>query len=884
MDHHLFKLVFLFVLQIHYSAADFAECGGPHNVTDPFGTITSTNFGDPSWPFYDPNSSCVWNIFAPLGYLIEIKFSFVDFGKTCRQDYIYLYNSKAAVGAVAAEVCGQIIPPPFLSDYNYATILFSSDFSDEALGFKATYRRIVKAPASCLQSCSTEHVFCGGPHNVTDPFGTITSTNFGDPSWPFYDPESRCTWNIYAPVGYARAWSLILYSMVGAIAQKICGQTIPSPPFVSEHNYASMIFVSYTSGPQALGFKATYRRIPKTPVLGLHRCSSTEYEYCGGPHNVTDPFGTITSTNFGDPSWPFYDPESRCTWNIYAPVGYVIEIKFSFVDFGETCGEDSILILNNYEPVGVIVQTICGQTIPSPPFVSEHNYASMIFISYTTGPQALGFKATYRRIPKTPVLGLHRCSSTEYEYCGGPYNLTEPFGTITSTNYGDPSWPFYNPNSRCVWNIIAPIGYLVEVKFSFVDFGKTCGQDYIYIINNYKPVGGPAQKICGQTIPSPPFVSDYNYASILFLSDSNQNQALGFKATYRHVIVKARALGLQNVYSSTPSGCGGPQHLTDSFGTVSTMNFADPSWPFYDADSMCTWLIEAPIDYFIEVEFQFLEVGDSKTGKCGYDAVYIFDSKEPMGAPKEFICGKTLPSSPFLSTGNHVFIGFVSDDSGHELGFQATYRFIIKPDPTPPATASSGCGDLKYRTDNHGTITSMDFDGSTHYKPDAECTWIITTDPEKLVTLKFIHFDLEDNDCTRDVIFVYDGSIEEESPPIIELRRKEEGSENEEERKGEGERRHGEGRKKEKKYFPTIGITCPQGSFKCLDDSCIDGIKLCDGKFDCKDESDESGCPGNRLGCGKPVVTKGLIVGGTAAEPGAWPWQSETISLFLQVT
>ncbi|XP_033121873.1 ovochymase-1-like isoform X2 [Anneissia japonica] len=337
--------------------------------------------------------------------------------------------------------------------------------------------------------------------------------------------------------------------------------------------------------------------------------------------------------------------------------------------------------------------------------------------------------------------------------------------------------------------------------------------------------------------------------------------------------------------SSTPSGCGGPQHLLHPVGSISSMNFGDPSWPFYEPDAMCSWILEAPVGYLIEVEFEYLDVGILDAGSCGYDAVYIFDSDVPMGKPTEMVCGQTVPSSPFSSTTNHVFIGFASDSKGQGLGFKATYRHIVAPSPTPPVKAASGCGDLKYRVDTHGTIASMNYDGQTPYDPDAECTWIITAPRDKLILLTFKHLDLEEANCQRDVIFVFDGSIENDTSSAIigkfcgsnlpypllsssNLLTLVFLSSSSVQKTGF-----------EIEYNVTQPATCSQGAYKCLDKSCITDSKLCNGKVDCADGSDESGCSGNSVDCGTPVVTKGQIVGGTKAKPGAWPWQVQITKL-----
>lgn len=71
-------------------------------------------------------------------------------------------------------------------------------------------------------------------------------------------------------------------------------------------------------------------------------------------------------------------------------------------------------------------------------------------------------------------------------------------------------------------------------------------------------------------------------------------------------------------FHSRPPGCGGV--LRNSFGTISSPNSPDR----YPGNSDCTWVIEAPPGYVIQLAWQMFVLESHEN--CQFDYVEIFDN------------------------------------------------------------------------------------------------------------------------------------------------------------------------------------------------------------------------------------------------------------------
>ncbi|KAL8222154.1 UNVERIFIED_CONTAM: hypothetical protein K2H54_075035 [Gekko kuhli] len=166
----------------------------------------------------------------------------------------------------------------------------------------------------------------------------------------------------------------------------------------------------------------------------------------------------------------------------------------------------------------------------------------------------------------------------------------------------------YLDNSLCIWNITVPEDKFILVQFITVDIEDQVGCDHDYV-DFHSSEGKLIGKVCGQVLPSPLLI-DSNQATVTFVSDSSQTGG-GFEFLFT-AVHKASEAG---------SGCGSVAVLVDE-GKIDTANYPG----LYPSHTKCHWLIEAPVDHAIKLEFEDFAVEVSQD--CIYDAVTVFDDTE----------------------------------------------------------------------------------------------------------------------------------------------------------------------------------------------------------------------------------------------------------------
>ncbi|KAK1168849.1 ovochymase-2-like [Acipenser oxyrinchus oxyrinchus] len=212
----------------------------------------------------------------------------------------------------------------------------------------------------------------------------------------------------------------------------------------------------------------------------------------------------------------------------------------------------------------------------------------------------------------------------------------------------------YSENSLCVWNIVVPTGQNILIKITQMDIEEAvaCDHDYLAVYSNKGVLVG---KLCGKELPAPLLV-DTDKAQIKFISDSS-NSGWGFALNYSAV----------DESSQKASGCGSTAVLVEQ-SKIDTANYPLA----YPANADCHWLIKAPLNNIIKLEFLDFEVEQSK--ECMYDSVSIFNDQSQQELIAK-LCGLSVPG-PVWSKGNTMSIHFMSDKENNFRGFKAEFFFL----------------------------------------------------------------------------------------------------------------------------------------------------------------------------------------------------------------
>ncbi|XP_045150519.1 adhesion G-protein coupled receptor G6 [Echinops telfairi] len=124
----------LYSVCVPHSASGCANCRV--DLSSPSGTFTS-----PCYPNDYPNSqACLWTLWAPTGYIIQITFNDFDIEEApnCIYDSLSLDNGESQTKFCGATAKGL----SFNSSANEMRVSFSSDFSIQKKGFNASYTRV----------------------------------------------------------------------------------------------------------------------------------------------------------------------------------------------------------------------------------------------------------------------------------------------------------------------------------------------------------------------------------------------------------------------------------------------------------------------------------------------------------------------------------------------------------------------------------------------------------------------------------------------------------------------------------------------------------------------------------------------------------------------
>ncbi|XP_068152674.1 protein tolkin [Drosophila tropicalis] len=346
---------------------------------------------------------------------------------------------------------------------------------------------------------------------------------------------------------------------------------------------------------------------------------------------------------------------------------------------------------------------------------------------------------------------LYKCPK-----CGRTFQ--ESTGIFASPSYYT-AGALSNETEECEWRITATHGERVVLKLENMNIFKSnnCETDYLEIRDGYYLKSPLIGRFCGK-VANDVISTESSRMLLTYVNTHRSDGYRGFKAEFDVV-------------------CGGELVVDDNEGRLES-----PNYPLdYLPNKECVWKITVPKGYQVALKFQSFEVENHDS--CVYDYVEVRDGSAQDAPLIGVFCGYKAPPN-MKSSGNSMYVKFVSDTSVQKAGFSAVFMKEVDECETLNHGCEHECintlggyecschigyelhSDKKHCEDAcggvieypNGTITSPSF--PEMYPVLKECIWEIVAPPKHKISLNFTHFDLEgtshqQSDCGYDSVTIY---------------------------------------------------------------------------------------------------------------------------------
>ncbi|XP_021357124.1 cubilin-like [Mizuhopecten yessoensis] len=613
----------------------------------------------------------------------------------------------AADSPEIARYCGLTIPDPVLTTTNQLRVEFHTDFSATGQGFLFDWQATSEVPPTTQPPgvSTTPMPGCGGIFSPSQyQMMTINSPGYPDG----YADHLDCVWQLIAQPGYVVWFNVTDINLESHQSCRYDRLSVYDGPVVN-NNYGPRLgqFCGRVGNAQPIQSTVSQMTLRFTTDFSINRTgfSVNVQTVCGGILRM--PSGVLSS-----PSYPNSYPNNiNCTWYVIVAIGRTIQVEFNggfnVVGSGEACGGDSVQLLGGPSttspPIGnSLTGQYCGNVIPTPMNTSS-NYLTVTFVSDGSGT-GTGFQMQFTEVSVT---------------CGGTLYLTDG---VTSGYFTSPNYPnVYPHNVDCTWVITAPSSHSLQLDFVdnfYIEDHNQCRFDYIEVRDGGTINSPVLSHLCGSTTPST-VRSTGNVMFVRFRTDASVARA-GFRAMYKIAECGGRIYGTSRAIMS-------------------------PNYPSnYPSNSHCVWDIEAPTGHYltftfvnIDLEYSYNCTGDNR------DFLEIRDINS-TGPVLMRSCGH-YNGDPIDTSDSFALVTFNSNAERNQAGFSIAFQASVEV-----------CGGDK--TTPTGTFTSPNFPGQ--YAHSRVCTWLITVQPGRRVSLTFDTFNLETgSNCRFDYVAVYDGIL-----------------------------------------------------------------------------------------------------------------------------
>ncbi|XP_065336697.1 protein tolkin-like [Cloeon dipterum] len=415
----------------------------------------------------------------------------------CLNDYLEVHDGHLENSTLLGTFCGYDLPLEMRSTGNQMSIKFVSNSLIQRSGFSASFMKDInecESTNNCEQECiNTIGSYycacnvgyelhsdgkrcigaCGGLYASAN--GTITSPGFPN----LYPSLKYCLWEIHAPAQNKITLRFNFFELEGNKHDKVEVQSVHPCNVTSTHGV-----YSGTSVPRLIISKTNKMRIKFSTDHSVERkgfaasfftdideclkqnggcqqeCKNTVGSYecrckngftldddmrtCNEQgdckHLIDTPNGTIHSPNYPE-YLPYNRKKRECVWKFSTKSGHRIKLNFKKIEIN--CTYSNIIIYDGPGEVTTSLGSFCGSNLP-PPIIASANDLYMVLRS-NASVQTGGFWAEHSTI------------------CGGNFTASNRVKYLYShDSYGDQD---YKNMVNCEWNIVAPIGDVVLLKF-----------------------------------------------------------------------------------------------------------------------------------------------------------------------------------------------------------------------------------------------------------------------------------------------------------------------------------------------------------------------------------------------------------------------------------
>lgn len=461
---------------------------------------------------------------------------------------------------------------------------------------------------------------CSGTTSLTDATGSF-SDGSGSAN---YEDNLNCSWLIQ-PAGASTITlnftafdtesgfdTVTVYDGANASAAVLLawtGNTLPS----AVTSTTGAIFVRFASdaNTNGQGWEADY--------------TTSGGSFCSGTTTLSTATGSFSdgsgASNYGN--------NSQCSWAIQPPGA--TSITLDFTAFDTETNFDGVIAYDGLTINDPVLLNHSGSTLPAA-VTSTGGNILVIFLSDNTVNQG-GFDANY-----TSTGGNTFCGNT---------TMTDDLDVITD---GSGTGVDYYDNSNCTWLIQPTTATNITLIFTefALEVASPDGQTIYDAVEVYDGSDDSAPLLgtfYGTALP-PAVSSTGGTMFVKFYSDGGVT-AEGFSAYYT---------------TATNSYCSGGTTLTAINGDITDGSATDD----YGNGSECNWLIQPNPPAPVSLNFTAFDT------ELNYDFVVVYDGMDENAPEIANFSGSNIPNG-VTSTGNEMFVLFVSDESIRGSGFEANY-------------------------------------------------------------------------------------------------------------------------------------------------------------------------------------------------------------------